>query len=91
ISNLSIEFIEIANSRSAKPCISASTLLQLHIRLPDNLDDTAILQKRDSTAQDCLNLEVAIPQSSLTYNSNDQRMDINVPQLWLQKTYANYV
>lgn len=49
------------------------------------------MQKRDSAAQDCLNLAIAIPQSSLTYNSNDQRLDISMPQIWLQRTYANYV
>lgn len=89
--SLNIEFVETANSRSAQPCISASTLLQLHIRQPDSLAENAILQKRDSAMQDCLNLDVAIPQSSISYNSNDQRLDINVPQIWLQKTYANYV
>ncbi|EOY8346600.1 outer membrane usher protein [Escherichia albertii] len=89
--SLKIEFIETDKKHAAQPCISANTLLQLHIRPPDKLADNAILQKRDSAAQDCLNLAVAIPQSSQTYNSNDQRLDISVPQIWLQKTYANYV
>ncbi|EEW0787203.1 outer membrane usher protein [Escherichia albertii] len=89
--SLKIEFIETEKKQAAQPCISASTLLQLHIRQPDKLAENAILQKRDSAAQDCLNLAIAIPQSSLIYNSNDQRLDISVPQIWLQKTYANYV
>lgn len=89
--SLRIEFFETRNQHGAIPCISISTLQSLHIRLPDNLGEDAILQKRDSAAQNCLNLAIAIPQSSITYNSNDQRLDISVPQIWLQKTYANYV
>ncbi|MBB2270932.1 outer membrane usher protein [Escherichia sp. 94.0001] len=89
--NLKIEFIELDPEHAAQPCISTNTLLQLHIRQPEKLADNAILQKRENAAQDCLNVEVAIPQSSVAYNSNDQRLDISMPQIWLQRTYANYV
>lgn len=90
-SSLKLDFIETEKGKSAQACITPNTLLQLHIRVPDNLADNAILQKREQAAQSCLNLAVAIPQSSVAYNSNDQRLDIAVPQIWLQKTYANYV
>ena len=69
-SSLKLDFIETEKGKSAQACITPNTLLQLHIRVPDNLADNAILQKREQAAQSCLNLAVAIPQSSVAYNSN---------------------
>ncbi|ALR75492.1 fimbrial assembly protein [[Enterobacter] lignolyticus] len=91
ISSLKIEFIEVEKNRNAQPCISASTLLQLHIRQPESIADNAVLQKREKASLDCLNMAVAIPQSSISYDSSEQRLDITVPQIWVQKIYANYV
>ena len=35
----------------------------------------------------CLNLTEIIPQASVRYDVNDQRLDIDVPQAWVMKNY----
>lgn len=47
--------------------------------------------KRDDDLGDCLNLAEMIPQSSIRYDVNDQRLDIDVPRAWIMKNYQNYV
>lgn len=32
-----------------------------------------------------------IPQASVRYDVNEQRLDIDVPQAWVMKNYQNYV
>ncbi|HBN1784841.1 TPA: outer membrane usher protein, partial [Escherichia coli] len=49
------------------------------------------LLKRDDDLGDCLNLAEMISQSSIRYDVNDQRLDIDVPQAWIMKNYQNYV
>lgn len=39
----------------------------------------------DETLGNCLNLTEIIPQASVRYDVNDQRLDIDVPQAWYEK------
>lgn len=66
-------------------------LAQLHIKSPQNVGEKAILKKGDDESSDCLNLPALIEQSSVTFDMGDQRLDIVVPQAWINKSYDGYV
>lgn len=65
--------------------------MQFHINQPDIKDENAILLQREEELGDCLDLGNVIPQASVHYDVNDQRLDINVPQARVMKNYQNYV
>lgn len=65
--------------------------MQFHINSPDINNEKAVLLARDETLGNCLNLTEIIPQASVRYDVNDQRLDIDVPQAWVMKNYQNYV
>lgn len=91
IMSQSIAFAVIEGKKNAQACITQKNLLQFHISSPDKNSEKAILLKRDDDLGDCLNLAEMIPQSSIRYDVNDQRLDIDVPQAWIMKNYQNYV
>lgn len=91
IMSQSIAFAVIEGKKNAQACITQKNLLQFHISSPDKNSEKAILLKRDEDLGDCLNLAEMIPQSSIRYDVNDQRLDIDVPQAWIMKNYQNYV
>lgn len=65
--------------------------MQFHINSPDINNEKAVLLARDETLGNCLNLTEIIPQASVRYDVNEQRLDIDVPQAWVMKNYQNYV
>ncbi len=85
-----IDFINVGE-KSAEACLTSKNLAQFHIKQPDINDEKAILRKADEDDNSCLNLSVAIPQSSVDFDLGEQRLDIIVPQIWVQKGYAGYV
>lgn len=91
IINQSIPFVVIDGKKNAQACITQKNILQFHITQPDIHNENAVLLERDEELGDCLNLTEIIPQSSVRYDVNDQRLDINVPQAWVMKNYQNYV
>ncbi|HBN1929872.1 TPA: outer membrane usher protein [Escherichia coli] len=91
IMSQSIAFTVIEGKKNAQACITQKNLLQFHISSPDKNSGKAILLKRDDDLGDCLNLAEMISQSSIRYDVNDQRRDIDVPQAWIMKNYQNYV
>lgn len=91
IMSQSIAFAVIEGKKNAQACITQKNLLQFHISSPDKNSGKAILLKRDDDLGDCLNLAEMISQSSIRYDVNDQRLDIDVPQAWIMKNYQNYV
>ncbi|EFF2653719.1 outer membrane usher protein [Escherichia coli] len=91
IMSQSIAFTVIEGKKNAQACITQKNLLQFHISSPDKNSGKAILLKRDDDLGDCLNLAEMISQSSIRYDVNDQRLDIDVPQAWIMKNYQNYV
>lgn len=91
IINQSITFVAIEGKKNAQACITLKNLLQFHINSPDINNEKAVLLARDETLGNCLNLTEIIPQASVRYDVNDQRLDIDVPQAWVMKNYQNYV
>lgn len=89
--NQSIPFVVIDGKKNAQACITQKNILQFHITQPDIDSENAVLLERDEELGDCLNLTEIIPQSSVRYDVNDQRLDIDVPQAWVMKNYQNYV
>ena len=86
-----ISFITLEGKKNAQACITLKNLLQFHINQPDIKDENAILLQREEELGDYLDLGNVIPQASVHYDVNDQRLDINVPQAWVMKNYQNYV
>lgn len=80
IINQSITFVAIEGKKNAQACITLKNLLQFHINSPDINNEKAVLLARDETLGNCLNLTEIIPQASVRYDVNDQRLDIDVPQ-----------
>lgn len=78
--NQSIPFVVIDGKKNARACITQKNILQFHITQPDIHSENAVLLERDEELGDCLNLTEIIPQSSVRYDVNDQRLDINVPR-----------
>lgn len=55
------------------------------------MPEDAVWLKRDDRANSCLKLSRAIDQSTVHFDGGDQRLDIGVPQMWVQKGFANSV
>lgn len=91
VTNQSIPFIVVEGKKNALACITQKNLFQFHITPPETKSEKIVLVKRDETLGDCLNIVEMIPQSSVRYDVNDQRLDIDVPQAWVMKNYQNYV
>lgn len=91
VSTVKVEFIDAKHDGKTQACITPKILNQLHIRLPDDLPANAMLMAREDSANSCLNLSLAIPLSTVHFDGGEQRLDIGVPQMWVQKGFANYV
>jgi P pilus assembly protein, porin PapC len=92
VTALKVEFIETdKNKGKTQACITPRILNQLHIKLPEDIPPEAILLKREDEANNCLNLTQSIPLSTIHFDGGDERLDIGVPQMWVQKGFANYV
>lgn len=93
-SNLMMDFVDIGE-KSAAPCLTLKQLHQLHLKIPEDVEkeENKLLSRSANSAPSdaCLNTDKLYPQSSLAYNSGDQRLDMSVPQIWLIKQYDNYV
>lgn len=91
VNSLKVEFIETGDKRATRICITPKMLSQLHIRLPDEIPAEAVWKKREESIDNCLDLTKTIPLSTVHYDGGDQRLDIGVPQMWVQKGFANFV
>ncbi|WP_283667106.1 FimD/PapC N-terminal domain-containing protein, partial [Escherichia coli] len=85
VTNQSIAFVTVEGKKNAQACLTLKNLLQFHINQPDINAANAVLLARDNELGDCLNLAELIPQTSIRYDVNDQRLDIYVPQAWVMK------
>ncbi|MBY7470982.1 outer membrane usher protein [Escherichia marmotae] len=88
--SMTVELID-TGKKSADACISRKMLNQLHIKQPDLKDGEAVLRKGEAEADDCLDLARAIPQSEVYFDTNDQKLDITVPQIWILSNYQGYI
>ncbi len=86
-----LHLLKLKEKKNAQACITLKNLLQFHINSPDINNEKAVLLARDETLGNCLNLTEIIPQASVRYDVNEQRLDIDVPQAWVMKNYQNYV
>lgn len=86
-----IDFIDIADKRSAQACITAKMLIQWHVRTPENSDPEAVLASRENTQEACLDVEKLIPQANVRYDNSEQRLYLTVPQAWLVHSWQNTV
>lgn len=70
-----ITFVSVDGTR-AVPCLSPAHLRRWGIRVDHN-DNAA------RTAAPCLDLDATVPGATISYNGNQQRIDLSVPQLQL--------
>lgn len=75
-----ISFVD-AVDQTTLPCLQRASLQTLGIRLP-----TAT-----ATQIGCVDLAKELPGAHVSYNGNQQRLDITVPQLYLQRQPKGYI
>lgn len=90
VASQTIPFIDVGK-KSAEACLTPKNLAQLHIKQPEIVGEKAVLKRGDEESDDCLNLPALINQSSVEFDMGDQRLDITVPQAWVNKGYEGYV
>ncbi len=90
VASQTIPFIDVSK-KSAEACLTPKNLAQLHIKQPEIVGEKAVLKRGDEESDDCLNLPALIDQSSVEFDMGDQRLDITVPQAWVNKGYEGYV
>ncbi|ECH1406500.1 outer membrane usher protein [Salmonella enterica subsp. salamae] len=90
VASQTIPFIDVGK-KSAEACLTPKNLAQLHIKQPEIVGEKAVLKRGDEESDDCLNLPALIDQSSVEFDMGDQRLDITVPQAWMNKGYEGYV
>lgn len=90
VASQTIPFIDVGK-KSAEACLTPKNLAQLHIKQPEIVGEKAVLKRGDEESDDCLNLPSLIDQSSVEFDMGDQRLDITVPQAWVNKGYEGYV
>ncbi|ECC9297052.1 outer membrane usher protein [Salmonella enterica subsp. salamae] len=90
VASQTIPFIDVGK-KSAEACLTPKNLAQLHIKQPEIVGEKAVLKRGDEENDDCLNLPALIDQSSVEFDMGDQRLDITVPQAWVNKGYEGYV
>lgn len=90
VASQTIPFIDVGK-KSAEACLTPKNLAQLYIKQPEIVGEKAVLKRGDEESDDCLNLPALIDQSSVEFDMGDQRLDITVPQAWVNKGYEGYV
>lgn len=90
VASQTIPFIDVGK-KSAEACLTPKNLAQLHIKQPEIVGEKSVLKRGDEESDDCLNLPALIDQSSVEFDMGDQRLDITVPQAWVNKGYEGYV
>nr|WP_232054966.1 outer membrane usher protein [Leminorella richardii] len=90
VSIASVEFIDIKD-RGVLACLTPSLLTQLHIKQPGMMDTQWLLKSEQEKKSDCLDLEQSIAQSRVEYDTNEQRLNISLPQAWIVHGYRDYV
>jgi outer membrane usher protein len=87
IANENITFREWTDKR-VRACIPSAMLKKIPFNssaLPASAKDLL------TTETDCSALEVALPDASVSYDSNQLRLDISIPQIYLNSVPRDYV
>lgn len=69
------------NDKSIYPCLSTEVLKSItfnYDKLPDNFFN-------QSNVEGCIDLQQYLPEAKVNYDSNEQRLDIVIPQLYMLK------
>ena len=74
--------------KSVQPCLSLDTLKKINFNY-DNLP--ADFAKRLTSGQQCFQLKALLPQATANFDSGSQRLDISIPQAYMQDTARGYV
>lgn len=82
LSNQPVEFIT-RSDKSVYPCLTTEIVKNIHF-------NEATLPKEAlsglSSGEACLDLQKAIPNSQVIFDSNESRLDLMIPQLYMQKS-----
>lgn len=88
IARARIEFTR-ADGGQAEPCFDADQLTSWGIKLPERA--RPILDAAAPQPPKCLALIHDIPQSHASYNGNQQRIDLSIPQRYLASTPRGHI
>lgn len=83
-----IRFAAASKNASATPCVDRKLLDMLGLH-PAKLSDTITAQLNDSTA--CVSLGEVIPDATMTFDMTELRLDVSVPQAYLNQMPRGYV
>jgi outer membrane usher protein len=75
----------IDGKESLQPCLNQDALRLLGVRVD------AFPAITTSAAEACINLAQAIPQASATFRFNQQRLDLSIPQIAINKQARDYI
>lgn len=67
------------------PCIDSKWLLSIGVKVYDFPDDENL------NNQSCIDLKKYIPESNISYNFSSQRLDISIPNIWVESEARGYL
>lgn len=76
-----VEFKETAN-KQVKPCLTPRLIELINFK-QDRLSAEAL--QALTTSEDCIDLEKIIPDARVEFNSSDQQLNIEVPQIYVNR------
>ncbi len=82
-----VRFDAPQGSNSAIACVTPELLQQINLKLPADKDGKLpVIAKGD-----CVNLAAHIPGATVSFNQNDLRLDIGIPQAYMGQSARGYV
>lgn len=87
IAHDNIVFIEKPD-KSVEPCLRLETIKKINLNY-DNVP--AAFVKSLAIKQNCFNLTSLLPQATVSFDSGSQRLDISIPQAFMQDKPRGYV
>lgn len=67
------------------PCLDSKWLLSLGIKIYD------LPNAQELKNESCIDVKKYIPDAELNYNFNIQRLDLSIPQIWIQNNAQGYI
>lgn len=87
--NKELNFYQTAKSDSVSgglaPCIDSKWLLSLGVKVYDFPDQETLAR------QSCIDIKKYVPEASVNYNFNLQRLDMSIPQIWIRSDARGYI
>ncbi|WP_230943304.1 fimbria/pilus outer membrane usher protein [Burkholderia cepacia] len=87
IGRIELQFMSAPNTVDAQPCFDKAQLEQVGVDL------SKLSQDVRATLDDgaCLRIGQAIPEASVNYDFNEQRLDLSIPQISMRRQARGYV